>query len=113
MYGKEIEGYIRKRFSDGLFNVNCLIRELHASESYLREIINLNYHCSPHHLIENVRLEAAIRLLGHPPNTMYSICKQIGYSNLKTFRRAFKKRTGVSPKEFRDMISESENDRWF
>jgi len=105
----EIENHIKERCFDKSFNVESLSEELQVSESYLREIININYHCSPHHLIETIRLEKAIRLLADYDMNIYSVCANVGYANLKTFRQAFKRRTGMSPKEFKGFIKQSNN----
>ena len=106
MNPKEIESHIKNRYADKSFDVNCLSRELKLSDSYLREIINLNYNCSPHWLIETIRMEKAIQLLCDNQLTIYTVCSKVGYANLKTFRTAFKKRNGLTPDEFRTKIKE-------
>ncbi|MFH1940753.1 MAG: helix-turn-helix transcriptional regulator [bacterium] len=106
---KAIENHIRQRFDDRSFDVNRLADELKVSESYLREIVNLSYNCSPHHLIETIRLEKAIRLLQNKNIHVYSVCSNVGYANLKTFRTAFKKRIGIAPCEFKNILYESKN----
>jgi AraC-like DNA-binding protein len=103
----EIESHIRNRYADKSFDVCCLAHDLELSESYLREIINLNYECSPHHLIETIRLENAILLFGGGRLNIYAICSKAGYANLKTFRTAFKKRLGMTPVQLRDLIRKS------
>ena len=109
MNPKEIENHIRQRFDDRSFDVSALANELNISESYLREIVNLNYDCSPHHLIETIRLEKAVLLLNNGHMNIYSVCSKVGYSSRKTFRTAFKKRTGISLHELKDILGTSKN----
>ena len=106
---KNIKNHIRQRFDDESFDVSSLANELKILESYLRETVNLNYNCSPHHLIETIRLEKAVLLLQKEHTNVYSVCSKIGYLNCKTFRTAFKKRTGISPHELKDILGTSKN----
>lgn len=109
MNPEKIENHIRKRYADKLFDVNCLAEELKISKSYLREIINMNYNCCPHHLIEMIRLERVIILLSNEQKYIYSVCSNVGYANFKTFRTAFKKCTKMTPTEFKNVIKKSIN----
>ena len=109
MSPQEVENHIRKRHADKLFDVNCLAEELKISESYLREKINMGYNCSLHHLIETIRLERAIILLCNKQKYIYSICLEVGYANLKTFREAFKKCMRMTPNEFKNIIRKSKD----
>lgn len=106
---EKIENHIRERFIDFSFCVNCLAEELKLSESYLRETVNLHYKCSPHCLIETIRLENAVMLLGDSRMKVYSVCFEVGYANVKTFRTAFKKRTGMTPQEWKFVLTKSRN----
>lgn len=105
----EIVNHIRKRFPDSSFDVQHLSSELKLSESYLREIIHLNFGVCPHHLIETIKLEEAVRLLAEGNIKVYEACSLAGYARLRTFRRAFKKRTGLQPVEFRKIIKKSKS----
>ena len=107
MTPKAVENHIRKRYVDRLFDVACLARELKISESYLREVVNGFYKCSPHCLIETIRLEDAVQLLCDERMRIYSVCPKVGYANVKTFRTAFKKRIGMTPEKWRVMLKRS------
>jgi len=109
MTANEIEKQIRNNFFNFSFDVHLLSEKLNLSESYLREIINLHFNCSPHHLIETIRLEEAVRLLNNNDLKIYSIASRVGYSNLRTFRRSFYKRFSISPQCLKDLILNSEN----
>lgn len=57
--------------------------------------------------IEGVRVEAARRLLEAAGTQIESIAAQCGFGTVETMRRAFRRRLGVSPGEYRDRFRAS------
>ncbi|MDP4277018.1 MAG: AraC family transcriptional regulator [Bacteroidota bacterium] len=55
--------------------------------------------------LNDVRLGTASRYLIDTNKTISEICYECGFNNLSNFNRLFKKRKGVTPKEFRDNYS--------
>jgi len=49
-----------------------------------------------------VRIEEAKGLILTTDNKLYKIAEVIGYNNIQQFSTAFKKITGVTPREYRD-----------
>lgn len=52
-------------------------------------------------LVENVRKTRALSLLAHSDVAIERVAMAAGYSDVRSFRRAFRRWTGVSPKEYR------------
>ena len=52
-------------------------------------------------LVENVRKTRALSLLTHSDVAVERVAVETGYSDVRNFRRAFKRWTGVSPSEYR------------
>jgi transcriptional regulator GlxA family with amidase domain len=52
--------------------------------------------------LQNVRIEAAKQQLENTQENVNEITYRIGYEDSSTFRRLFKKHTGISPREYRD-----------
>lgn len=52
--------------------------------------------------LERIRLQRARELLANDTMPVYRIAAEIGYGNDNTFRRAFKRRFGISPSEYRE-----------
>ncbi len=92
-----IVAYIRANYTDPSLGLNKISDEFHISESYFshmfKETMNVNFSV----YLEDLRLNEAARLLKEG-NTNYSgISEQVGYNNINSFRRAFKKKFGVTP----------------
>jgi AraC-like DNA-binding protein len=60
---------------------------------------NLNYS----RIVEQVRFEQATYLLQDPTNKLIDIAFDLGYTDPANFSKAFKRWTGVSPREFRNL----------
>jgi len=56
--------------------------------------------------LQRVRIEQAKRRLETTRDTMNEITWQIGYEDSSSFRRLFKKFTGLAPREYRDKFSQ-------
>ncbi|GLX70491.1 AraC family transcriptional regulator [Paenibacillus glycanilyticus] len=55
--------------------------------------------------VQNIRMETACRLLTASRSSVEEIANAVGYADLKFFYRLFKKKTGISPRQYRDMDS--------
>jgi transcriptional regulator GlxA family with amidase domain len=53
---------------------------------------------------QNLRVEAAKRLLEEGPMPIDDVAAAVGYENVAFFRRLFKRRTGLKPGEYRKMF---------
>lgn len=72
------------------------------SESYFsiifKEIMGEPYSA----YLEKLRLSRAETLLRSTPRSVEEIAQAVGYNNSTTFRRAFKRVTGISPTQLRE-----------
>lgn len=55
----------------------------------------------PHHFLTDVRISKAQELLGSSAYTVGEIAELVGYDNPLYFSRIFRKKTGVSPQQYR------------
>ena len=54
--------------------------------------------------LNEVRIEKSKELLKDSNRKMYQISKAVGYDNPKYFFRIFKKKTGMTPEQYREML---------
>jgi transcriptional regulator GlxA family with amidase domain len=60
---------------------------------------------SPLNFLQLMRIETAKKILETRPDTVDEITRFIGYENSSTFRKLFKKYTGLSPREYRNKFT--------
>ena len=62
---------------------------------------------SPMDYVQSLRIEEAKQLLEMEEHNMDAIAEEVGYSDVRAFRRLFKKMTGLNPAEYRRRFSSS------
>lgn len=100
---QEIMEYMKEHYMDsglGLAQAGTVFR---VSEGYLsssfKEYAGINFA----DYLERIRIEKACELLKDEKNTVNTISEQVGYNSVHSFRRAFKRVKGFSPKEARNI----------
>jgi AraC family L-rhamnose operon transcriptional activator RhaR len=53
-------------------------------------------------------MDAACRLLTGSRSSVWEIAAAVGYADMKFFHRLFKKKTGVTPRQYRDTVCSKE-----
>lgn len=51
--------------------------------------------------LNSIRIEKAKELLAGSQRKMYQVARAVGYDNVKYFFRVFKKKTGITPEQYR------------
>lgn len=83
------------------FHLSELASYLAVSERTLNRRFKQATGLAPVEYLQNLRIEVAKRLLESRPITLEDVCHRVGYGDLGTFRQLFKRKTGVSPSEYR------------
>ncbi len=116
---KRLRGGVRRalktisgRYSDREYNCNSLADELNTYRVDIWDTLsdNLGVNCS--YLLINKRLEKAVELLARNDLPIQKVAKRSGY-NSRNLRRAFKKRMGMNPTEFREALTKNEKNKKF
>lgn len=101
----EIKTYVDGHYRDSSLSLTRLGVEFNISDSYVslifKECIGINFST----YVEEIRISHASRLLEGSSLTVREIAEQTGYTNEQSFRRAFKKVRGLSPKDAREAVS--------
>lgn len=93
----------KELFKEVDFNLPRLAKLLNTNPSYLSQAINYSTGMRFNDYINQFRVEEAKRQLTAPQNkhlTIEAIAELCGFQSKSTFFRAFKKSTGLTPKQF-------------
>lgn len=55
--------------------------------------------------VQSIRIDAACRLLADPNLTVKEVANSVGYQDIKFFYQLFRKKTGVTPGEYRELLN--------
>jgi transcriptional regulator GlxA family with amidase domain len=87
------------------FRLAELARHLAVSERTLNRRFKQAVGDPPLHHLQTLRIDVAKRLLETRRLKVDSVSARVGYSDLSTFRRLFKRETGLSPREYQRRFS--------
>lgn len=82
------------------FRLDELARHLAVSERTLNRRFKQAVGAPPLHYLQTLRIDVAKRLLETRRLKVDSVSARVGYGDLSTFRRLFKRETGLSPREY-------------
>lgn len=98
---EEIKEYIREHYCEPDMGLSRVGGEFRMSESYLSTLFKEQSGGNFADYVEALRIERACELLQNTDNTVNDVAEAVGYNSVQSFRRAFKRVKGVSPKEVR------------
>lgn len=82
-------------------SIKELADSLNVSQRTLVRRFNYTMNISPLTYLQNLRIEAAKKLLETTNISIEAVIENIGYEDISSFSRLFKKRTGLSPAAYR------------
>lgn len=102
----EAQEWMQKHYADDI-TIDAVAREAGISPRHFKRRFRKATGESPLGYLQNLRMEAAKKRLEATLDNVNEITFQIGYEDSSTFRRLFKRYTGISPREYRDKFSRS------
>ncbi|MCU6707833.1 helix-turn-helix domain-containing protein [Paenibacillus sp. J5C_2022] len=94
--------YIQEHYMRNDLSLNLLASEFHISISHLSKLFKEQKECNFIDYVIEVRMGHAKRRLEGTEDKIRDIAEQVGYSNVNSFVRIFKKMTGLTPTEYRE-----------
>lgn len=91
--------YIFDHACEGITLENAA-RGLGISYSHLSHLFSQRFHINFRRFVNALRIDRARMLMRDPRMTLTSICFSCGFENIRTFRRAFVRETGMLPSEY-------------
>ena len=97
---KMIESYLEANYSNSKLTAEMLAKHMHLSVRQMNRIVTGFYGVTFYHLLTEIRLEHAKKLLLTSAMTVKEIAALVGYDSSTGFFVAFKKKFGITPGEF-------------
>ena len=91
-----IKQNIKKHVSNTEIANHC-----HISEVYLRKLFNKCLGLTPQKYIMNVKIEYAKKMLSQSNKSIFEIASDLGFYDIYSFSKAFKKQTSFTPSYYR------------
>lgn len=95
--------YIQEHYAEKI-TLTEVAQYVYLNPAYLSRMFSEQTGYTFRDYLTNTRMQAAARMLTTTRLTVYNICEQVGYSNVKHFYRQFKQIMRVTPTEYRDML---------
>ena len=90
---------LRKNFRNSDMTIKQLADLCFVSEVYFRRLFRLHFGCSPLQMLLEMRFDYATQLLSSGYYTPKQVASLSGFSDVKYFRTAYRKRFGRTPSE--------------
>ena len=104
IYSKRIEGairYIAKNYDNANLRIIDVANHLEINEQYLSKQFKKEVGVALYQYITNTRMSAAVSLLTSSNYNTNQISEYVGYNDHQAFHTLFKKRFGITPKQYK------------
>lgn len=95
-----IESFLQENYADPKLNAQMLAKKMNLSVRHMNRIVSDFYGVTFYQLLTGIRLESAKELLLKKTMTVKEVAFHVGYESSTGFFVAFKKRYGITPREF-------------
>jgi len=95
--------YIQAHFHEDL-KASEVANEMHITPNYFSMIFKKEMGKSFNEYLNDLKIEKAKHLLINTSDRVFEIAKEVGYKEYKYFVQVFRKKTGMTPTDFRDYI---------
>lgn len=103
LLSQQVLSYIREHYNDENLNISMLGEAFGLTPSYLSKQFKAQTGQALLDVISMTRLEAAKRLLPDAKLSVAEIARKVGYADINTFNRIFKKFEGITPGKYREL----------
>jgi len=103
----KVKKYLRHNYMLHDISLDTVSAILHINSSYFSVLFKRSFGVNFVDYLTELRMNAAKELLTDPLRPTAEIAEMVGYDNANYFTRAFKKKTGMTPTEFRRSAARS------
>ncbi len=101
----QIMNYIHANIHDANLCVTSIAEHFHLSENHLLYLMKEENGNTVPRMINEIRMNDAKELIVTGKIPLHLIYKEVGFNSYNSFYKAFKRKYGVSPREFKDMLN--------
>lgn len=98
----DIVNYVNQNYCSSSLCLKEVAREFSLNENYVSTLFSKAYGTTFSQAVETLRIKKACELIRETETTIGEVSEMVGYTSDASFRRAFKKVTGKTPREFKD-----------
>ncbi|MFC4775819.1 AraC family transcriptional regulator [Paenibacillus sp. GCM10023252] len=98
--------YLDLHYADGI-SIEGTARFVGIDRAHFTKEFNKTYGISPMRYLQRLRMDEAIALLASTDYKLAEIAYSVGFGDLPTFSKAFKKHTGKTPSHYRLLLHEA------
>ncbi len=96
-------------YCDSLLNLRSLSQRINEKAHYVSQVINQDLGSNFYEFVNRHRIGAAKKLLvSGPEKTVLEIALAVGFNSKSTFHTAFRENTGMTPSEYRAVVSDKQ-----
>lgn len=103
----QITDFIEQSCADSMLNLYSVASRFNYTESYLYHFFAEQVGMSFTSFLEKTRMEKAAGILRDPGISIDDVAGACGYNSGHSFRRAFKRVTGMTPSDYRSLINQT------
>lgn len=99
-------------FLDKTLTIDSLAKMAGTNKARMSQFINKVFGCNFPTLLNNYRVTKAVALFSDPANSIYTveaIGENCGFNNRQAFHSSFKKKIGMPPSKFRELIKKTDS----
>ncbi|MBQ7778866.1 MAG: helix-turn-helix transcriptional regulator [Clostridia bacterium] len=100
---KEVARYMEQNISENL-TVLQIAKRFSLSESALKKMFSNDAGCGVTDFFNNMKIEKAKEYIRENEKNFTQISEELGFSSIHYFSRLFKKKTGMTPTEYRSSV---------
>jgi len=105
-FKRKLLSYIEEHYHNSELSLDSLATEFGVSENYIYYYFRDKMGETFATAVQRIRINKSMQLLKETDYTVSSISEIVGYTNSRTFRRAFKRVIGYTANEYRERLDE-------
>jgi AraC-like DNA-binding protein len=99
---EEVIHFIGKNYSDSMISLTSLADQFHVTAPYLSQFFKEQMGINFSVYLENMRIDEARELMQSTDLSIAEVAAQVGYNSPHVFRKAFKRKEGIKPSEYKE-----------